>query len=304
MKIVSLLPSATEIVYALGLGDRLAAVSCDCDYPAQARSKPVVSSSALKVDENSSPATIDGEVRSSLSAADPIYQLDRELVRELQPDLILAQDLCRVCAVPSGHVTEALESLGCAADVISLDPNILADVLDGIEQVALAASVPGRGSHLVNTLHKRIVAVRSAAKNQAPVPTFALEWADPPFTGGHWVPEMVRLAGGREVLGIEGAKSRACRWEEVVAESPEVIVFMPCGYGLAEAIDQARDLYDVPEFAATPAARRGGIWAVDGSSYFSRPGPRLVDGLEILAWILHPDLFPPPPPGRVERVAM
>ncbi len=304
MKIVSLLPSATEIVYALGLGDRLAAVSCDCDYPSEARSKPVVSISGLKVDENSSPAMIDREVRNSLSAADPIYQPDRELVRELQPDLILAQDLCRVCAVPSGHVNEALESLGCAADVISLDPNILADVLDGIEQVARAASVASRGNQLVNALRKRIVAVGSATKNLTPVPAFALEWADPPFTGGHWVPEMVRLAGGREVLGIEGAPSRACTWEEVVATSPEVIVFMPCGYGLAATIDQAHNLYDVVEFASTPAAARGEIWAVDGSSYFSRPGPRLVDGLEILAWILHPDFFPAPPPGRVERVSM
>lgn len=145
MKIVSLLPSATEIVYALGLGDQLAGVSCDCDFPSEAQGKPVVSISALMVDENSSPATIDHEVRASLSGGAPIYQLDRELVRELQPDLILAQDLCRVCAVPSGHVAVALESLGCASDVISLDPNRLADVLDGIEQVARAASVAKTG---------------------------------------------------------------------------------------------------------------------------------------------------------------
>jgi iron complex transport system substrate-binding protein len=302
MKVVSLLPSATEIVYALGLDDQLVAVSCDCDHPDEARGKPVVSFSVLDADESSSPATIDDEVRARLSASDAIYRLDRDLIRSLQPDLILAQDLCNVCAVPSGHVTEALESLGCSARVVSLDPNNISDVLDGIEEVARSASAAARGRLLVDGLRQRIAAVHSATANLEPIPAFSLEWADPPFTAGHWIPEMVRLAGGRDALGAEGMPSRACRWEEVAAASPEVIVFMPCGYGLRDAVDQSHALFDVPEFAALPAARNGRVWAVDGSSYFSRPGPRLVDGLEILAWIFHPDLFPEPSAGRVRRL--
>ncbi len=302
MKIISLLPSATEIVYALGLDDQLVAVSCDCDHPAEVRTKPVISISTLDSDESSSPATIDREVRESLSSLEPIYRIDQDLVAQLQPDLILAQDLCRVCAVPSGHVTDALELLGCEAEVISLDPGGLEQVLEGIEEVARAASTPARGASLTRELRRRIATVRSIAETAAPLPTFALEWADPPFTGGHWVPEMVRLAGGRELLGEEGGPSRACTWDEVAAAAPRTIVFMPCGYGLRQAIEQAHGLYEVAQFADTPAARRGEVWAVNGSAYFSRPGPRLVDGLEILAWILHPDLFPAPPPGRVERV--
>jgi iron complex transport system substrate-binding protein len=303
MKVLSLLPSATEIVYALGLDDHLAAVSSDCDHPPEVRSKPVVSTPALDLADKS-PAAIDKEVRTGLSIADSLYELDRDLVRELQPDLILAQDLCRVCAVPSGHVTDALEMLGCSAQVISLDPHNLSQVLEGIEDVARVTSVPDRGRCLVNSLRQRIRAVRSATDNLKRTRALALEWADPPFTAGHWVPEMIRLAGGFDPLGVEGAPSRACSWNEFAAAVPEVIVFMPCGYGLEDALDQAHGLFEVPEFATTPAAREGRVWAVDGSSYFSRPGPRLVDGVEILARIFHPELFPDPPPGRVESVAM
>jgi iron complex transport system substrate-binding protein len=301
MKLLSLLPSATEIVYALGLDEHLAGVSCDCDYPTEVRNKPVVSTPVLDLADKT-PAAIDKEVRAGLSAADSLYEIDPDLVRELQPDLILAQDLCRVCAVPSGHVTDALEMLGCRAEVVSLDPGDLSQVLEGIEDVARAASVPDRGRRLVDSLRQRIRTVHSATDNLKRISALALEWADPPFAGGHWIPEMVRLAGGVETIGVEGAPSRACTWGEVAAAAPEVIVFMPCGLGLEDALDQAHGLFGVPEFAATPAAREGSVWAVDGSSYFSRPGPRLVDGIEILAWIFHPELFPDPLPGRVERV--
>jgi iron complex transport system substrate-binding protein len=302
MRIVSLLPSATEIVYSLGLGDNLVGVSSDCDHPPEALDKPVVSSSSLDLSDGDSPAAIDSLVRASMSVAEPIYRLDRELIRGLRPDLILAQDLCRVCAVPSGHVTEALESLGCSADVISLDPSNLSDILSSIEDVARVAGVDGY--EVIRSLRARIDVVSDATNDLEPVPVLALEWAEPPFTGGHWIPEMVRLAGGNDVLGIEGVPSRTCTWEEIRAAEPEVIVFMPCGYGLEDALEQAGNLARVPSLATTPAAKTGNVWAVDGSSYFSRPGPRLVDGLEILAWILHPRLFPEPPPGRVARVTM
>jgi iron complex transport system substrate-binding protein len=302
MNIISLLPSATEIVYSLGLGQQLVGVSYDCDFPPDACGKPVVSLSALNLSTDSSPESIDREVRASLGTQESIYRVDRQLVRELQPDLILAQDLCRVCAVPSGHVTEALESLGCEAEVISLDPATLDDVLDGIQRVAEAAGRHEAGLELIAQLRSRIGVVRAVSDALPKVRTFALEWADPPFTGGHWVPEMIRLAGGRDVLGIERAASRQCAWEEIAAAAPDVVVFMPCGFGLQDALAQAEGLASVAPLRQTPAWRTGQVWAVDGSAYFSRPGPRLVDGLEILAWILHPDVFAEPPPGRVQRI--
>jgi len=303
MRIVSLLPSATEIVYALELEDHLVGVSCDCDYPGGASTKPVVSHSSLVVDDSSTPAGIAEDVRASMSASEPIYRLDRELVRTLQPDLILAQDLCRVCAVPSGHVTEALSTIGCSSDVLSLDPHGLFDVLDDIARVASVTGSDQSGERLVSSLRARIETVRAATVGLDPVAVLALEWADPPFTGGHWIPEMVRLAGGREVLGVEGGPSRSCTWLEIADADSEVVVFMPCGFGLDDAVEQATGLFEVSEFANLPAARNGRIVAVDGSSYFSRPGPRLVDGLEILAWALHPALFPEPPAGRAKWIA-
>lgn len=304
MRIVSLLPSATEIAFELGLEEQLVGVSCDCDFPPEAGGKPVISHSALDTDAASTPAEVDAEVRSSVAASEPIYQLDRDLIRKLQPELILAQDLCRVCAVPSGHVTEALETLGCKADVVSLDPHSLDEVIDGISEVARATSTFERGNEVVADLRARVEAVRSRVEGLEPIRTLALEWADPPFSGGHWIPEMVRFAGGGDVLGIERAPSRTCDWSEIADAAPELTVFMPCGYGLTEALEQSHALMQHPGFASTPAARNGRVFAVDGSAYFSRPGPRLVDGLEVLAWILHPELFPEPPAGRVQRVAM
>jgi iron complex transport system substrate-binding protein len=302
MKIVSLLPSATEIVYALELEDHLVGVSCDCDYPLGVSTKPVVSHSTLAIDDSSTPANIDEDVRANMSTSEPIYRLDRELVRTLQPDLILAQDLCRVCAVPSGHVTEALATIGYSSEVLSLDPHGLFDVLDDIARVARVTGSDQSGERLMVSLRARIEAVRAATAGLEPVAVLALEWADPPFTGGHWIPEMVSLAGGREVLGVTGP-SRSCTWTEIADADPEVVVFMPCGFGLGEAVEQAAGLLEVPELAALSAARQGRVVAVDGSSYFSRPGPRLVDGLEILAWVLHPALFPEPPSGRAKWIA-
>ncbi|MGH2748621.1 MAG: cobalamin-binding protein [Actinomycetota bacterium] len=299
MRIVSLLPSATEIVFALGLEDDLAAVTFECDYPSPARDKPVVSTSSLPASESISAAEIDAAVGEKMARGEPLYTLDDELIRSIRPDLILAQDLCRVCAVPSGDVTEALDKLGCDAQVISLDPATIDDVISGIEVVGRATDRIQKADALARELRDRVDRVRTRVDGRPRPKTLALEWADPPFVGGHWIPEMVAIAGGRDALGAPGKPSERTTWAMVERAAPEVVAFMPCGYDLDGAVEQGALLSQVPELASTPAARAGRVYAVDASSFFSRPGPRIVDGLEILAWILHPDLFPTPEPGRV-----
>ena len=302
MKIVSLLPSATEIVFALGLGDQLEGVTYECDFPAEARSKPVVSDTALPQDRRLSARQIDDFVSSSMHRREPIYTLDKELIQRVQPDLILAQDLCRVCAVPSGRVEDALSELGCSSEVLSLDPRTIEDILEGILQVGRATRTENLAGEIVTGLRERVGRVRSLASGLPSVRTLCLEWSDPPFVGGHWVPGMVELAGGTNLLNGPGEPSRKATWREVAEAAPEVVVFMPCGYYLEEAETEAGGLFEVADFAQTPAARMGNVLAVDASSYFSRPGPRIVDGLEILAWAIHPEAFPEPPADRVVKV--
>jgi iron complex transport system substrate-binding protein len=302
MKILSLLPSATEICYALGLDEELAGVTFECDHPPEARGKRIVSRASWPVDDITDPSDIDVAVGEKVAAGEPLYRIDEDLVRSIGPDLILAQDLCRVCAVPSGEVTEALDKLGCAAEVVSLDPHNLDEVVAGIERVGEAAHRKERGEALAAGLRRRIAAVVERAAALAPVGALALEWADPPFVGGHWIPEMIAKAGGADVLGVPGQPSRRASWDEIAAAAPEVVVFMPCGYGLDEAAAQAGELFARRPFASTPAARSGRVVAVDASAYFSRPGPRIVKGLEILAWALHPGAFPAPPPDAARVV--
>jgi iron complex transport system substrate-binding protein len=303
MKIVSLLPSATEIVYALGLGDSLEGVTFECDHPADARTKPIVSDTALPQDHPLTPAEVDRHVREFMDGGDPIYVLDKDLIRRIQPDLILAQDLCRVCAVPSGRVQDALDDLGCRAEVISLDPTTIEDILDGIEIVGRATGTDGVAAEITAGLRARVEAVRRRAAGLPSIQTLALDWSDPPFAGGHWVPGMVQAAGGSNLLSEPGKPSPRVTWDQIAGAAPEVIVFMPCGYYLQEAEEEAASLYGHPAFAETPAARGGDVFAVDATSYFSRPGPRIVDGLEILAWAIHPEAFPQPAADRIARVS-
>jgi iron complex transport system substrate-binding protein len=303
LRIVSLLPSATEIAFALGLGDEIEAVTDGCDYPAAAGRKPVVSHSKLDVGEEVSAAEVDGAVREAVKDGEPLYALDAELINRIQPDLILTQDLCRVCAVPTGDVEEALDVLGCQADVLSLDPHTVDDVLDDIVRVGEHTGRTAAARQLVEDLRGRIGAVEERTRTQAPVRTFPLEWLEPPFSGGHWVPDLIVRAGGTPVLCAPGEHSRPLQWADVAAAEPEVVVFMPCGYDLAAATREAENLAAVAELRATPAWRDSRIWVVDATSYFSRPGPRIVDGLELLAWIMHSDVFPKPPAGRVAAMS-
>jgi iron complex transport system substrate-binding protein len=296
MRIVSLLPSATEIVYALGLEGHLVGVTDECDWPPEARRIRLVSRSALP--PVAEPAEIDRLVSASIGGGQPIYRLDTDAIGELRPDLVLAQDLCAVCAVPSGQVNQALDVLGCQAEVISLDPSSLEEVLDGVLQVGKAVGVPERAEEVVAGLRNRLADVQAAVAGLERPRVFALEWGDPPFCGGHWVPEMLQVAGGEPVLACPGAPSVRVTWAQIAAVAPQVVVFMPCGYGLQAAAEEAsRTLLGRPELAGVET-----IVAVDASAYCSRPGPRLVDGVEILAAALHPGRLPPPPAGTAVRL--
>jgi iron complex transport system substrate-binding protein len=295
VRIVSLLPSATEIAYALGLEDSLVGVTHECDWPPAARAKPVVSLSALP--DALAPAEVDRLVAQSISAGEPIYRLDDVAIRDLRPDLVLSQDLCAVCAVPSGHVNEALAVLGCTADVLSLDPSSLEEVLGCVKAVGRATGTEERAAVLVRDLRRRLAAVTTTVDGLDRPRTFALEWSDPPFNGGHWVPEMIERAGGQPVLGCPGTPSVRVSWEQVAETAPDVVVFMPCGYDVEQASKEAEALLNASELAGVDR-----VFAVDANAYFSRPGPRLVTGVEALAALLHPDAFVAPDPSVARRL--
>jgi iron complex transport system substrate-binding protein len=255
----------------------------------------VVSRSALPA--AAQPAEIDRLVSASIDGGQPLYRLDTDAIRDLRPDLVLSQDLCAVCAVPSGHVNQALDVLGCQAEVISLDPSSLDEVLEGVLQVGKAAGVQQRAYEVVAGLRERLASVQAAVEGLERPRVFALEWGDPPFNGGHWVPEMLQVAGGEALLACPGAPSVRVTWAQIEAVAPQVVVFMPCGYNLQAAVEEAsRTLLARPELAGVEA-----IIAVDASAFFSRPGPRLVDGVELLAAALHPGQLPSPPADTAVR---
>ena len=297
MRIASLVPSATETLFALGLGDDVVAVTHECDYPPEARELPHLTRTVIP--EGLGPGDIDRAVRERTERGEPIYELDSWTLREVAPDLIVTQALCAVCAVSSDDVRGIAEELHPIPQVISLDPTTLGEVLAGARDLAAAAGVPEEGGRLVDVAAARIDRVSEAVRD-APRPcTAALEWLDPPFVGGHWVPQMIELAGGDDPLGFAGERSRTATWEELAAVRPEVVVAMPCGYDAARAAEEARAYAD--RLAALGART---VVAVDAAAYFSRPGPRLVDGLELLAHVLHPERVPAPERGDQALIAI
>ena len=301
MRIVSLLPSATEIVCALGLADELVAVTHECDYPPEARDKPVVTASAL--DQAADSATIDRLVAGSIHEHRGIYTLDERLLSEVRPDLILTQELCDVCAVSYSEVQRAARILPGETPVVSLEPRTLGDILDTIMLVGRLTGHEETAAGVVARLRARIDAVAARARAAARRPrVYCMEWIDPPFGAGHWIPEMVRLAGGEDVLGREGEPSARVTWPEVAAAASDVVVVMPCGFDTERAARELAAVHDRPEWRGLPAVARGAVWVTNGSAYFSRPGPRMVDGLEILAHALHPDLFPAPSTHDLRQV--
>lgn len=293
MRIVSLLPSATEIICELGLGAALVGVTHECDHPAEVRGLPRVTQTFIPPDASS--REIDDLVRDRLRSTSALYELDLPVLERLAPDLIVTQALCDVCAVAEAEVAAAVCRLPGAPRVVNLEPASLAEVLASLEVVADAAGVPERGRAAVARLQERIDAVAGRSANVTSLPSvMLLEWIDPPFTAGHWSPEIVRLAGGREVLGREGEKSRSVPWEEIVAADPEVLVIACCGFDISRTRQDLPILLAQPGFSGLACVRDSRVFLVDGSAYFSRPGPRLVESLEILAHALHPALHPLP----------
>ena len=294
MRLVSLLPSATEIVYALGLGGDLAGVTFECDEPPAARAEKTIVVGGLDT-SGMAPGDIDRYVRSRLAAGEDLYTLHAQALAELAPDLILTQDLCRVCALPSGQVTDALDYLGCRADVLTLDPHSLDEVLDSIVAVGQRAGVPERAAALVAGLRERLEAVAGHVAGLTRPRVAVIEWVDPPFTAGHWVPDLVTAAGGRPVAARPGVPSAETSWPAIRAAEPDLAVVAPCGYHLAGAAEQARSV--AGELPGVP------VWAIDADGIVVRPGPRLVNGVEALASIIHPAAGPAAPPGAVQRVS-
>jgi iron complex transport system substrate-binding protein len=291
MRIVSLLPSATEILFALGLVDEVVAVTHECDFPPAARAKPHITRSLLAPELSS--GEIDAAVSSQLSSdAHSLYTIDREQLARLDPDLIVTQALCEVCAVDYDAVLDAVKALPRRPALLNLEPTTLRDMLDDIVRVGEATGRQDAAARLVAQLGERIERVKATVARVAARPRVGfLEWIDPPFNGGHWNPELVELAGGEDGLGRKGEDAVRIAWERVRLYAPEVLVISCCGFTAERARQDLPLLEAQPGYAELPAVKNGRVHVVDGNAYFSRPGPRLVDSLELLARFVHPELM-------------
>ncbi|MGH7254491.1 MAG: cobalamin-binding protein [Nitrospirales bacterium] len=305
MRIVSLLPSATEVVAALGLAKDLVGISHECDYPPEVKDRPVLVKPTVEAERVTS-ADIDRQVRARLAAKEPLYRLDEALFRDLRPDLVISQDLCHVCAVTPDQLQRLVSSLQPVPRMLTLNPTTLAQVLGDIERIGTAVGRQNAAKILVGELRTKLDRIGSKVAGVAQRPkVLCLEWLSPFFLGGHWVPEMVDLAGGLDPLGTAKAPSRQVTWEEIVAAAPDVLVFMPCGFTIDRTLHELGRLDHHPDWSCLPAVRTGRVFAVEAVDYFSRPGPRLIDGVTILAALCHPSRFRKTvPPGARQVPAM
>jgi iron complex transport system substrate-binding protein len=303
MRVCSLLPGATEIAFALGLGDDVVGVTHECDYPAEARQKPVVVHGLIDSNRMTS-LEIDRWVGERLGSNQGLYLLDEERLREAAPDVILTQGLCDVCAIDYNEVVAASETLPKKPTIVSLTPNCLTDVLDDIARVGEATGQRHIAERFVEELKQRISFVSEQAARSSARPRVAcLEWFDPIYAAGHWVPEMIEIAGAEDALGRRGEPSEKVDWQSIRESAPEIIVLMPCGFDVPRTLQEAGVLERLEGWHDLPAVKAGKVFAVNGHAFFSRPGPRLVDGLEILAHIIHPKIFPTqPPPDVLQRI--
>jgi iron complex transport system substrate-binding protein len=294
MRICSLLPGATEIAFALGLGDDVVGVTHECDYPAEARQKPIVVRSSIDANRMTS-LEIDRWVSERLRSNKSLYIIDEKRLREAAPDVILTQGLCDVCAIDYDEVVTASETLAKKPKIVSLTPNCLSDVLTDLARVGEATGQRQKAEQLIRDLEQRITAVRERAAKLSARPRVAcFEWFDPLYAAGHWVPDMVEIAGAEDVLGRSGEPSARVEWQNVREDAPDILVLMPCGFDVSRTLEEAPVLKRLEGWHGMPAVKDGRVYAVNGHAFFSRPGPRLVDGVEILAHVTHPEVFPMP----------
>ncbi len=299
MRIVSFLPSATEMVFALGLDEQLVGVTHECDYPPQARNKPVVVRNVLPV-ETMSQAEIDRAVAERMHSGDSLYQIDEALLRKLSPDLILTQNLCQVCAPSGNEVSQVLQTLEKRPEILWLTPRTITEIFDNLRDLAKATGRESSAQDIIDDCNARIDRLKNLSANCGRPRVFCMEWLDPVYACGHWVPELVKLAGGTDELGREGGESVRISWDQISSYSPDVIVIMPCGFNLQQTMKEVWNSFgryslkrstDTQAFFELPAVREGRVFAVDANSYFARPGPRVIEGAEVLAQIIHPELF-------------
>jgi iron complex transport system substrate-binding protein len=289
-RIVSFLPSATEMICALGLADRLAGVTHECDFPPVVGGKPVVVRSALALDTMSQ-SDIDAAVTHRLRQGLSLYQVDEKLLQDIAPDLIVTQDLCQVCAPSGNEVAQVLNSLPNKPKILWLTPKSLDEIFDNLRELGAATDRCQQAEEIIADGRVRLQRIAAQTSRLSDRPrVFCMEWIDPVYCSGHWVPEMVRIAGGNDELGREGADSVRIPWQDVVRRAPEVLIVMPCGCGLANAAKSALQVFRYPGAAEIPAVKNGRVYAVDANSYFARPGPRVVEGTELLAHLLHPSI--------------
>ncbi len=290
-RIVSLLPSATEMVYTLGLEDHLVGVTHECDYPASVKSKPVVVRNAVPV-ETMTESEIDKAVSERVQAGLSVYQIDEILLQQLAPDLILVQDLCDVCAPSGNEVSRALKVLSKTPEIVHLSPKSLAGILENLREVAQAAGCPEKAERWIKETSERLENIAAVTQPLPRRRVFCMEWLDPVYCSGHWVPEMVKIAGGIDELARQGSDSVRISWNDVLAWAPEVLIVMPCGCHLEKVVELAAKLATFPGWSDLPAVRQQKVFAVDANAYFARPGPRVVDGAELLSHLIHPEIIP------------
>ena len=304
LKIVSLLPSATEIVCALGLEANLIGITHECDYPESITNRPALTASRIS-HETMSSAEIDHAVRSNLDGHGSIYDLDEKQLAELKPDLIITQELCEVCAVSYKTVQKAAKMYVADATVVSLEPNTIADIFDNVKTIGELCGVADKAETVVAELQNRLDVVKDKTENLENRPkVFMLEWLEPPFAPGHWTPEQVEIAGGNCLLGTAGEKSQTTDYQAIYDAQPDVLVLIPCGYYIHDIVRQLEQTAFPSNWRELPAVKNNQIWAMDASAYFSRPAPRVVDGTEILAKIFHPQIFGVPSEREAVRVRL
>src|SRR6185312_9727648 len=291
LRIVSFLPSATEIAFTLGLGENLVGVTHECDYPPEARTRTVVVRNVLPI-ETMNQGEIDRAVAERIASGQSLYQIDEEVLQRLSPDLILTQDLCQVCAPSGNEVSQVLNSLEKKPQVLWMTPRNLKEIEDNIRDLGVATGRAEQAEQLIAAGRARLDGVSEITKTISHRPRISfLEWLDPIYCAGHWVPEMIEIAGGVDRLGCKGGNSTRVSWDDVLQWAPEVLVIAPCGFNLEQVLEQVQPLLDRPGWSELPAVRSGRVFAVDANSYFARPGPRVVEGTELLAHLFHPEVF-------------